>query len=518
MVEWKGIFAKAKKVKRMKKLNILMIIVMIFSCFTVGAKKKDTEEVTSATVGVMPLPEYESAGDLPGWAKEDFEILNRAGIIPLSLMEKNLSGCITRLDFSKLLSKMYMIIGGVEKESIEIMPIPYDDCDDEAAAICYSLGLMSTAGEGIFDPTGHITREEMTVSMISLIERLGVHAAPTVDELAEVCIYSDFSEASGWAYNAITRAVSDGYISGSGEKLLPHEDALVAHVIAAAGKIFKAYSEDAPEYEAPKIIKPESDYEAVGDFRVETGQAEGAYKYYIIVKDANYESVVSESTLSGSVYVDTDYFVDGELYTVFSAAEFESAGFTFSQPVVITYKKPDKAASVSSEERAAKYARAFSGGEEFKSYEEASGNMCSVKVPVWRLKNDGSKSSDTISLTVNKNLAGDIVAIFTEIYNDESKFPIKDAGCFNWRNTIGGAQSQHSFGTCIDINSNENYYISAGGMILSGSLWKPGENPYSIEPDSVVVKTFKKYGWYWGGDCWGDGYAKDYMHMTYLGG
>ena len=501
----------------MKKLNILMIIVLLV-CFNVQATAKSFLETAISAIGISDAAAEEGCADLPGWAREDFDLLNKAGIIPLSLMEKNLSENVTRLDFSKLLSEMYVIMSGIDKENIEIMPIPYDDCDDEAAAICYSLGLISTAGEGIFDPTGHITREEMTVSMISLIESCGVHAAPTADELSEVSGYSDFPEASGWAYNALTRAVADGYISGNGDKLLPHEDALVAEMLAAAGKIFKEYTSDVDEYKIKSLKMPTDTEEITGDFRAELERDEEALKYHIIVKDINYDCVISETTLSGSVYIDTDYFVDGELYTIYSATEFEGGKITFSRPVQITFKKPDKTASISKEESAAKYARAFSGGEEFKSHEEAKANMCNVKVPVWRLKNDGTKVSDNITLTVNKNLSEDIVAIFTEIYNDEERFPIKDAGCFNWRNTIGGEQSQHSFGTCIDINSNENYYISASGMILSGSLWQPGVNPYSISPESSVVKIFRKYGWYWGGDAWGEGFAKDYMHMTYLGG
>ena len=110
-----------------------------------------------------------------------------------------------------------------------------------------------------------------------------------------------------------------------------------------------------------------------------------------------------------------------------------------------------------------------------------------------------------------------MVNIFTEIYNDSSKFPIKDVGGYSWRNTAGGKISEHSYGTCIDINYNENYYVTPDGTPITGSHWKPGEDPYSIAEDSVVVKTFAKYGWKWGGNAWSDAYNKDYMHFTYLG-
>ncbi|MCH5185762.1 MAG: M15 family metallopeptidase, partial [Oscillospiraceae bacterium] len=121
------------------------------------------------------------------------------------------------------------------------------------------------------------------------------------------------------------------------------------------------------------------------------------------------------------------------------------------------------------------------------------------------------------TLKVNKNLAEDVKSIFKEIFEGEERFPIKSCGGYSWRESASGRMSQHSYGTCIDINPNENYYISAGGEILSGSLWQPYENPYSIPAESEVVKIFEKYGFAWGATAWGEGRAKDYMHFTYLG-
>ena len=88
-------------------------------------------------------------------------------------------------------------------------------------------------------------------------------------------------------------------------------------------------------------------------------------------------------------------------------------------------------------------------------------------------------------------------------------------GGYYWRNTAFGRISQHSYGTCIDINYDENYYCYADGTAITGSGWYPEENPFSITPDGIVVKTFEKYGWVWGGS-W-DGTVRDYMHFSYLG-
>ena len=106
--------------------------------------------------------------------------------------------------------------------------------------------------------------------------------------------------------------------------------------------------------------------------------------------------------------------------------------------------------------------------------------------------------------------------IFDEIFNDPSRFPIKSVGGYCWRTTAFGSVSQHSYGTCIDINPDENYYCySEDGTGIVGQGWMPYENVYSITPDGAVVAAFAKYGWIWGGS-W-NGSVKDYMHFSYLG-
>ena len=191
---------------------------------------------------------------------------------------------------------------------------------------------------------------------------------------------------------------------------------------------------------------------------------------------------------------------------------------TYSMPVDVTIERvtyTDYAPSNIS--RADKEAVVFPNGKPFETVGEAEMYMSSVTVPVWKVKSNGEKYSSTATLTVNSALTDEVLQIFTEIYNSPEQFPIKSVGGYCWRNTAGGSVSEHSYGTCIDINPDENYYVKPDGTPITGSFWKPGENIYSMPADGSVVSTFKRYGWKWGGDAWGAGYSKDYMHMTYLG-
>lgn len=117
------------------------------------------------------------------------------------------------------------------------------------------------------------------------------------------------------------------------------------------------------------------------------------------------------------------------------------------------------------------------------------------------------KYSTTMYVTVNAALRDKVKAIFDELYKME--FPVKYAGGYCWRDTHGNRLSEHAIGTAIDINYEENYCLYSDGSV-TGKLYKPGENPYSVTDE--VVAVFKKYGFYWGGE-WDS--PKDYMHFSY---
>ncbi|MGN1013751.1 MAG: M15 family metallopeptidase, partial [Butyricicoccus sp.] len=148
----------------------------------------------------------------------------------------------------------------------------------------------------------------------------------------------------------------------------------------------------------------------------------------------------------------------------------------------------------------------------YSSEAEAAAHQTTIQIPVWRLKSNGQKYSDTVSLTVNSGIADTVKQIFQEIYESDEKFPIKDIGGYNWRGD--NSSSQHCLGLAIDINYNENYMCSNNGTALTGSYWLPGSDPYSIAADSDVVRIFAKYGFGWGG-TWSS--KKDYMHFSYFG-
>ncbi len=144
------------------------------------------------------------------------------------------------------------------------------------------------------------------------------------------------------------------------------------------------------------------------------------------------------------------------------------------------------------------------------SKDEASSHMTTITVKTWDIDKTGSKYTRTWTVTVNKNIAATVKAIFSEIYALPEKPPIHSLGGFRW-----AGKSEHSVGLALDLNPNENYYCDPNGNALSGSYFRPDSDPYSIPVGGKIDKIFNKYG-FKRGIYWNSGY-KDYMHYSFFG-
>lgn len=134
--------------------------------------------------------------------------------------------------------------------------------------------------------------------------------------------------------------------------------------------------------------------------------------------------------------------------------------------------------------------------------------LVSISVPI--TTKSGNKT--TANIQVHKAVKDDVIYALQQAQN--AGFIVYSVGGYSWRNMVeGSSRSMHSYGLAVDINPNENPYIS-GSKIVGSGKYQPGKNPYSIPADGVLVKAFKAKGWGWGGD-WKS--KKDYMHFSYTG-
>lgn len=91
---------------------------------------------------------------------------------------------------------------------------------------------------------------------------------------------------------------------------------------------------------------------------------------------------------------------------------------------------------------------------------------------------------------------------------------------YNCRPATGkpGSVSEHSYGWAIDINPLLNPYVRSDGSVLRRAvrpyLDRSRRVPGMIHAGDVVVRSFARIGWAWGGN-WGT--LKDYMHFSLTG-
>lgn len=141
-----------------------------------------------------------------------------------------------------------------------------------------------------------------------------------------------------------------------------------------------------------------------------------------------------------------------------------------------------------------------------RSEREMAQYLTTITVPI--VNSSGTRT--TMKLTVHKKLTGEIIQIFTEMAN--MGFPVKTGTTcgYNWRSMVSSSsQSHHSYGCVIDLNWDDNPYVS-NSLTVGSSAYAPYKNRFSVTPE--IVQIWKRHGFFWGGD-WKS--AKDYMHFTY---
>lgn len=459
------------------------------------------------------------ASDLSGWAETEYELASGAGLLSYNITQNSFSDNITRVEFCELAMNLFRQIS--DKEVYTPEEKIFVDCDSDAAAQAYALGIVSGKSETEFDPDGYITREEMAKLIINTLKAAEVNIVTLRSEATElVGAFDDGDMISPWAYSEVATALKYSVMSGVTENnLSPKDGAAREQAVAMVSRTYTQFAPDKSIYAIPELLSISSGCEVNFNTETELVPIEGAKKYMLIIKNSEGKTIDTFSSTTPKIKTLTDKLDENMRYTLFAGVEYKNGVQVFSLPTDVVYKRETKVITeikTDAKTLNAKELRVFPAGHYFETEEEAAENMENITVDVWSIDTNGEKYATKKTLTVNRYLADDVKAVFKKIFDDPARFPIKSVGGYCWRETALGGVSQHSYGTCIDINPEENYYCySESGEAITGTGWYPYENTYSITPDGAVVAAFAEYGWIWGGS-W-DGKVKDYMHFTYLG-
>ena len=508
------------------------------------------------------------------WSSQKIAISKILGITPEGFDTQPFNESITRKDFCELLINTSRTYGTTLPSPP--MTAPFTDTKDIVAETAYMLGLTQGTTAGIFSPDLPLTRE-MAAVMLSKLRMLfqstsgnndrnepdyfgnslydskrnyGVVSTTStgsltytqpMDEQQAAQALSKYSTdsylISDWAKTYMADVYTQGILSGTGDGKLDPKSYITREQAAILSLNILAYCDElqiraagvkecilpaptgifiSPSYYMGDVYLNWNDIPLASAYDI-TVYKDGKSAYTARV-DNNYLDLRTRTTTYNR---ETRAYAYEEIANPLYKSIFEDEKLKIHAAIKIVPVNENGEPSVFSLTKeftidtwSNRNEMIFgdSAKNSFVSNSEALLYMKSIKVNIWKLNSSGAKTTSILTLTVNRNVAESVTKIFTEIYNGNEKFPIINGSGYAFRN----GKSEHSRGTAIDINHEENYFVEWGGAIKAGSLWKPGINPYSIIPGGDVVSAFNRYGWHWSPDMnWPNG--ADYMHFS-LGG
>ena len=358
-------------------------------------------------------------------------------------------------------------------------------------------GIVNGMDEDTFAPDAPVTREQMAKMIHYYCIKLG-HELPNYATTTEE--FTDSADISEWAMPSIRALQSCGILNGmpteeGGFAFVPQGTATRAEGAAVFSRLHDALNPVLPQHlsldvtelvlEVGNSYALRATVEPMGTLAWESSDPS-----YVVVDDRGV--VTARAMGEATVTVRTENGLEA------------SCRITVTAPLPnASYTKADKCNLIFGEY--VSDPRLY-----YQNSEAAFADMRNITVKCWDLNKSGEKYTRTWTITVHKNIAPAVQAIFAEIYAGEEQFPIQYLGSYGW-----SGKSEHSIGCAIDINYLQNYYCDPDGNAITGNYWKPYEDPYSITPDGDVVRAFEKYGFVW---CikWNSGY-KDYMHFSFFG-
>ena len=375
-------------------------------------------------------------------------------------------------------------------------------------------GITSGTGNGDFSPNEDVTREQMAAFVSNLVMNLN-YQITMINEAPNMQEFSDTASIASWALDGVTilriTGILSGIANGNGTfRYNPKGKASRAECSVVFSKLAKA-------------LVPPSDQELIAPSgisivtpRVNINQNGSVSLYAEVTPVEAFNKAVNWSSSNPRIVEVTGAGATATLKWKSAGKATITAttcnGLSASVEVTALENSNIAHAGESYNEKCIRiYGQVVSDPRlVYQTYNQAAPHMKTIQVKTWDIASDGSKYTRTWSLTVHENIADTVEAIFEELYALPSKPPVHSLGGFR----IDG-KSEHTVGLAIDINPDENPYVSPNGSVLVGRFFDPENSEYSFAVGGEVERIFNKYG-FTRGIYWRNGY-KDYMHFSYFG-
>ena len=155
--------------------------------------------------GTTPV-DPEPAGDQPSsWAAEQVNAAISAGLVPEAL-QAGYTSTATRAQFCALAVELYEeVTGETITERAE-----FTDTTDVNVQKMAGIGVINGVGNGQFNPSGQLTREQAATILVRLADAMG-HPLPE-----GTASFADNDAIASWAVDAVGRAQAGGLMGGIG--------------------------------------------------------------------------------------------------------------------------------------------------------------------------------------------------------------------------------------------------------------------------------------------------------------
>ena len=149
-----------------------------------------------------------SAFQCSGWAEDELQEAQQAGLLPDSLEDANFTLNLTRQEMCDIAVHTFQNITG--KTFYPARSDHFTDTTNSNVCIAYELGIVSGYTDGTFRPNQQITRQEMMVLFSGFFRSLGWDdAAPVLEQ------FSDRAQVGSWARESAATVVSLGIVAGN---------------------------------------------------------------------------------------------------------------------------------------------------------------------------------------------------------------------------------------------------------------------------------------------------------------
>jgi len=150
------------------------------------------------------------------WAIKEIEAAKELKAITSKLAD-GYQETLTRAEFVELLVKSYEAVTGHIMD-ISTVKNPFKDANEVYLIKAYTSGISRGTSATTFSPEARVTREQMVVMMVRMVEMLEENRLIVIfQKPKEEQIFTDQAEIAGWAVDAVEKAYANGLTSGIGE-------------------------------------------------------------------------------------------------------------------------------------------------------------------------------------------------------------------------------------------------------------------------------------------------------------